>query len=59
MRDGHNASPSLLSTLARENDVPSHFELPLFEYLLVITLCAFSSSDCGSRFLEQAPPMGI
>lgn len=59
MRDGQIVFPSLLSTDAREKEVPSHFELPLLEYLLQTPPCAISSLVCGSRFLEQAPPIGV
>lgn len=59
IRDGQIKFPSLLSTDARENEVPSHFELPLLEYFLETTTLTFSSVVCWSLFREQAPPMEI
>ena len=57
MRDGLFPIPCLTSDKDRENEDPSHFELPLLQYLPENPLCMLSSSTCWSRFLEQAPPI--
>lgn len=59
MRDGGMVFPCLLSTDAREKEVPSHFELPLLEYLRETPPRTMSSLVCWSLFLEQAPPMDM
>lgn len=57
MRDGHFPVPCLASEDARESDFPSHFELPVLQYLPEAPLGKLSSSTHWSRFLEQAPPI--
>lgn len=57
MRDGAFPIRCLTSDKDRENEYPSHFELPLLQYLPENPLCTLSSSTCWSRFLEQAPPI--
>lgn len=51
--------PGTQSTTGRENEVPSHFELPLLQYLPETPLRKPSSLTGWSLFLEQIPPIEL